>query len=112
MALETLKGVLKIDGFAVNHSGRKKKDKFVTIDHEKNEITFRIQNGPIKENGVNGCQVDTIVETAQAIVTGLNVQFPCKENKKIIHHLASALHWSKKRKADREKRNVEGKNEV
>ena len=36
------------------------------------ERYIKIQNGPIKENGVNGCQVDTIIEATKAIIEGLN----------------------------------------
>jgi hypothetical protein len=73
-------------------------------------ISFRIQNGPIKEVGVNGCQVDTLIEAAKLIVEGLNKQFPCRENSLIITKLEEALLWSMKRKLDREKRGVEGLN--
>ena len=74
MALEALEGVEEIDGFKVHDYGKSEraKDDFISISHEWNKIEFQIQNGPIKEVGVNGCQVDTIVEAVLRIVSGLN----------------------------------------
>jgi hypothetical protein len=124
MALETLKGVEEIGGFEVmqvrpkNDEGQvnwklfdeMRKTKPIYIDHDVNMISFRIQNGPIKEVGVNGCQVDTLIEAAKLIIEGLNKQYPCRENALIITKLDEALLWSMKRKLEREKRGVEGKN--
>jgi hypothetical protein len=131
MALETLKGVRTIGGFNVvvmdelreqfpdkfNESGAMdykwfEKDvrphNFVYVRHDVNSLAFTIQNGPIKEHGINGCQVDTIIEAAKAILEGLNKQFPCRENACAITKLDEALHWLEHRKKDREKRGVEG----
>lgn len=135
MALETLKGVEKLDGFQVivmdelrekfpekfNESGAMdwqwfEKDirphNFIYVRNDKNSLSFTIQNGPVKENGVNGCQVDTIIEAARTIIEGLNKNFPCAENKGAIDHLNQALSCLKARKAAREKRGVEGTNQA
>ena len=64
----------------------------------------------MKEVGINGCQVDTVIETAKLILEGLNKNFPCRENSIAITKLDEAVMWLKKRKADREKRGVEGFN--
>lgn len=133
MALETLKDVKEIGGFKAidlekakldpqffdedgNFSWEKydlhRKDFPIGITNSINTISFKIQNGPIKENGVNGCQVDTIIEAAKLIIEGLNKQFPCRENSMVITKLDEALLWSMKRKVDREKRGVEGLNKV
>jgi len=125
MALETLKGLTKIGGFKVlteedrnlflaenNNDWDKfdgyRKDFPIHITHDKNMISFKIQDGPIKENGVNGCQVDTLIEAAKIIVEGLNKKFPCRENAMVITKLDEALLWSLKRRVDRESRGVEG----
>lgn len=133
MALETLKGVKKLGGFDVvvmdelreqfpekfNESGAMdykwfekdiRPNNFVYVRHDVNSISFTIQNGPVKEVGVNGCQVDTIIEAAKAIIEGLNKNFPCRENAMVITKLDEALLWLVKRKLDREARNVEGLN--
>lgn len=81
---------------------------FIYIRHDKNSISFTLQNGPVKECGVNGCQVDTIIEAAKIIIEGLNAKFPCRENSMAITKLDECLMWLDKRKKDREKRQVEG----
>ena len=131
MALETLKGVSKVGGFDLvvmddlrekyperfNESGAMdygwfEKDirpkNFIYVRNDKNSLSFTIQNGPIKEAGVNGCQVDTVIETAKVIIEGLNKLYPCRENSCAITKLDEALHWLNARKANREKRGVEG----
>lgn len=113
MALETLTGVTNIGGFEVKRVVWKQPDgNFIEINDECNALTFKIQNGPVKEYGVNGCQVDTIIEAAKLIVEGLNKNFPCRENAMTITKLDEALMWSNKRKQDRINRNVEGFNKA
>jgi len=124
MALETLKGLLWIGGFPVLEErptdaqgnvdwalfDELRKVNPVYVDHDVNMISFRMQNGPIKEVGVNGCQVDTLIHAAKLIIEGLNAKFPCRENSMVITKLDEAIHWLEHRKKDREKRNVEGFN--
>lgn len=135
MALETLKGVEKIGDFNLvvmdelreihpdkfNESGAMdwqwfeadiRPHNFIYLRHDKNSLSFTIQNGPIKENGINGCQVDTLIEAAKIIIEGLNKQFPCRENAMVITKLDEALMWSEKRKKDRVARGVEGKSQA
>lgn len=118
MALETLKGVEEIGGFNVFHADDYTDfigschPGFIAINHKQNEITFRIQNGPIKENGVNGCQVLTMIQAAKLILEKLNEKFPCAENLKTITHLAMAIEWQQKRTKIRELRGVEGTNQA
>lgn len=137
MALETMKGVTEVDGFKVlniDDLAAKHPDKwdaknrrfdwnwfketvypqgnYIVIDGHKNSITFKIQNGPIKENGVNGCQVDTIVDVAIRIIKKLNDDFPCTENYVCLSHLNGALDALKMRKRNRERRGVEGENKA
>jgi len=131
MALETLKGIKEINGFEVvvmddlrekypekfNESGAMdwvwfEKDirpkAFIYVRNDKNSISFTLQNQPIKECGVNGCQVDELIEAAKIILTGLNTKFPCRQNSLAITKLDEALHWLTDRRNDREKRGVEG----
>jgi len=131
MALETLKDVKKLGEFGVvvmddlreqfpdkfNESGSMdykwfeadiRPTNFVYVRHDKNSIAFTIQNGPIKEVGVNGCQVDTLIHAARAIIDGLNTKFPCRENSLALTKLDEALHWLDARTKNRVTRNVEG----
>ncbi len=119
MALETLKNVKKLGEFDVLEYGALEllengegwsSPKNVIVDHRQNVISFKIQDGPIKENGVNGCQVDTMLATVKTIVEGLNKNYPCKENEKAIEKLTEALMWMEERKRDRVARGVEGFN--
>lgn len=131
MALETLKDVKEIWGYDVvvmddlkklhpemfNESGQMDYKIFeskirsnypIQIRHDKNSISFTIQNGPIKENGINGCQLEALIYTAKLMIIGLNEKFPCRQNSLAITKLDEALHWLLDRKLDREKRKVEG----
>lgn len=108
MCLETLKGINEIGGFGVTRDDDG--DKFIAIREHTNSIGFKLQNGPIKEVGVNGCQIDTMIEAAKIAIEGLNKQYPCRENSIVITKLDEALLWLQKRKSDREKRGVEGTN--
>ena len=135
MALETLKDVKHIGGYDVvvmdelrekypdkfNESGSMDYDwfekdirpkNFIYVRHDKNSIAFTIQDGPIKETGVNGCQVDTLIEAAKTMLIGLDTQFPCTHNKKAIANLYNALACLENRRLDREDRGVEGKSEL
>lgn len=131
MALDSLKGVDKIGGFSVivmdelrekypekfNESGAMdyawfeadiRPNNFVYVRNDKNSLSFTIQDGPIKENGVNGCQVDTVIHAAKKIIEGLNAKYPCRENSLAITKLDEAIHWLEHRTKDRENRGVEG----
>jgi len=117
MALETLKGIDVIGGFKVvrkrgdltwDEFDEKRKEYPINITEEKGMISFKIQDKPIKEAGINGCQVDTLIETAKIMIEGLNAKFPCRENSIVITKLEEALHWLEHRKKDRTERKVEG----
>ena len=131
MALQTLKDVKEIGGFPVivmdelrekypdkfNESGAMdykwfekeiRPFNFIYVRHDVNSIAFTLQNNPIKEVGVNGCQVDTIIYAAMEILKGLNKNFPCAENEKAIDYLYDAVTELENRKKNREQRGVEG----
>lgn len=124
MALETLKGVTKLGKFDVMSErptkvdgqtdwtlfDEQRKATPVYIDHDVNMISFRIQDGPVKESGLNGCQLDTMIEAAKIMLEGLNAKFPCRENSMAITKLDECLLWLDKRTKDREDRGVEGEN--
>lgn len=74
---------------------------------EVGHIVF--QDGPIKEVGVNGCQVDDVIAIAIERLTQLQTEdFDCRENALAITKLQEALHWLEHRTSNREKRGVEG----
>jgi hypothetical protein len=119
MALETLEGVDKINDVDIAHldSAIPKeeyleliKNKFIIHGKENNTVIFKIQDGPIKESGLNGCQVSDMIAVAKHIISGLNDKFPCDENKVTLYHLSKALEAQEARTKNRETRGVEGTN--
>ena len=123
MALETLKDVKEIGGYpAIDVNDipemdvvqfRNQLDKTpIVIDHDWNVIQFKLQSGPIKESGVNGCQVDTIIEAAKLILEGLNDKFPDPENEMAINKLECALAHLAERTRQRTERGVEGTSQL
>jgi hypothetical protein len=120
MALETLKDVKEIGGYNVLHLDQTVsiemyqqilKEKELTpiqVHHVFNTILFKIQDVPVKENGLNGCQVDTLIETAKIMIESFDEKFPCEENKACLKHLNLAIGWLDARRIDREYRKVEG----
>lgn len=110
MALNTLKGKTNTpSGEAIRDfpltSGS---STFISVDQYSNTIVFQIQDGPIKEAGVNGCQFTALIEVAQMMLEGLNEDFPCPENEMTIVKLKEALMWQEQRTKERERRGVEG----
>lgn len=78
----------------------------VLVDHES--VTFFGQKGPVKEVGVNGCQIDDILVFVLGTLRVFNAKFPCEENVKAMRSLEECLFFLKSRKRDREERGVEG----
>lgn len=116
MALEVLKDVKEIGGFEVAHIELLAKEedfrKHVVVNHGTNFIGFRIQNGPIKEAGVNGCQIETLIQASLLLIEKHNTLYPCYENVRAIDSLKDALGFLAERKAKREARGVEGTSEA
>ena len=77
---------------------------------DKSFIQF--QNGPIAENGVNGCQNEDllaiVIDRLQGFQSG---EFSCRENRLALGSAKEALFWLERRTTDRENRGVEGFNE-
>lgn len=67
------------------------------------------QNGPIKENGVNGIMNEDllciVIDRLQGFQSG---EYSCRENAIAITKIEEALLWLRKRTTDRELRGVEG----
>ena len=82
------------------------------VHGETSSVKFTIQSGPIKEFGVNGCQIDDVIAWAKDKIDGFQKAFPCRENAIVLTKLDEALLWLQKRKADREARSFEGFNKA
>jgi len=85
-------------------------NKYISFNDQTFELKAKIQLGPIKQAGVNGCQIDDVITFAREFITGLNKNFPCRENSIVITKLEEAEMWLEQRKKDREERGVEGMN--
>lgn len=116
MALETLKDVKEIGGFEAAHvellATEEDLRKYVIVNHGMNFIGFWLQKGPIKEVGITGCQVETLIDAAKLIIEGFNKKYPCIENVTAILKLDSALDALAARKKNREARGVEGQDKL
>lgn len=77
-------------------------------------LTAVFQNGPVKLNGVNGCQVDDLLTVAVGRLDFLqnagNGRFRCEENDRAISYISSAILALSSRTARREKAGIEGYN--
>jgi hypothetical protein len=76
-----------------------------------NECRIYFQNGPIRENGVNGVTQEALL----AIVIDRLRSFqkgpcPCRENAIALTHFEEGLMWLQRRTLERIKRGVEGTN--
>ena len=76
-------------------------DPFVVISNN-DSITFKFQTGSIKNNGVNGCHIDRLVQFAKHYLEVYNAgSGRCRENSNAILKLTEALHWLNQRVAEK-----------
>ena len=82
------------------------------INGEVVELTLtniHFQEGPIKENGVNGVMNEDLIAMVINRLEHFNQsEFRCRENSMAITKLEEALLWLRKRTMGREQRGVEG----
>lgn len=131
MALETLKGLYSVGDQKIIHMDELRElfpekfnvsgamdykwfeteirpNYFIYVRHDVNSLEFTIQNGPIKENGVNGCQVTDVIKVAKHMIEKLNEKFPCQENEDTISYLQAAITSQELRTARRRELGIEG----
>jgi len=80
-----------------------------------NEVICKIdmQEGPIKEAGVNGCCNEDLLNIVAERLRGFqNSQFACRENACALTKIEESLMWLRKRTTARELRQVEGTHKV
>ena len=87
-----------------------RKSDYVYLDEDESSIRIYIQNGPIKESGVNGVQIDELGKIWLEFLKYFNSKLPSRENSIAITKIEEALMWQQKRAENREKRGVEGLN--
>lgn len=78
---------------------------------EKEEVVGKVnfQEGPIKENGVNGVSNEDLINMIIARLEAFQrTDYNCPENAMAITKLEESLMWLRKRTNSRSKRGVEG----
>ena len=74
-----------------------------------NNLEVKFQNGPIKENGVNGITQEALLAiTIDRLRSFQNGPYKCRENAIALTHCEEALMWLQRRTVERIKRGVEG----
>lgn len=74
-------------------------------------INIKFQEGPIRENGVNGCQIEDVIDVLVERLEGFQCGgYPCQENGRAITKLKEARLWLNERTRKRLEQGVEGKN--
>ncbi len=77
--------------------------------YTKSGYTVSFQNGPIRENGVNGPQVDEVLEACLEFLRSVNVPpYNCRENSLAITKLEECLMWLRERTRKRAEEGTEG----
>lgn len=88
---------------------------FEVVNAETEELLAHVhfQQGPIKENGVNGvCNEDLITMVIRRLQSFQDSDYACRENALAITKLEEALLWLRYRTMGREQRNVEGTSKI
>jgi hypothetical protein len=76
-------------------------------------INIKFQEGTIAENGVNGAQIEDVIDLLVARLDGFQKGgFPCRENSLAITKLEEARLWLNERTRKRIAQGVEGKNAI
>lgn len=100
------------DSFDKREKQREKDGTLEYWETPDGHIKLRFQLGPVREFGVNGCQVEDVLGILISRLEGFQKgEFACQENNEALQDLKRALEWLESRTKDRENRGVEGKNE-
>ena len=84
--------------------------KFLTKEGELRAV-IGMQSGPVGKYGVNGLQVDDILEFAVRELRQLNKGLPCRDTSIAITHVEDAILRLKRRRELRQQQGVEGTNQ-
>jgi hypothetical protein len=113
-------GIERGEGFYEKINERRKSMSDEMVGCGKNEVLpevdtkfvkLKFQQGPISEGGVNGCQIEDVLDILIRRLSGFQLgKFPCNENRIALEHMETALLWLKFRTSKRISQNVEGKN--
>lgn len=89
-------------------------DKYYTAEAKTDRqkyISIQLQQGPVAENGANGCHIEDVIDWCVAQLREWNEgEFRCRENSLAITALEEAGLWMVKRRMNRIEQGVEGHN--
>ncbi len=72
-------------------------------------IRIKFQAGPIKKVGINGCQIEDVIDVLVERLEGFQRgPLPCAENKMALNMLLGAQGWLRERTLLRQQQGVEG----
>ena len=74
----------------------------------KDFVNITWQDGVVPEVGVNGCQINDVLEVVISRLAELNTAFPCEENDYTMDYIREAIMWQNRRTANRIAQGVEG----
>ena len=77
----------------------------------KQYIHIKFQEGPVKEAGVNGAQIEDVIDVLVERLQGFQQILPCRENEMAIMKLEEARLWLNERTRKRQAQGVEGTNQ-
>lgn len=64
---------------------------------------IKFQHGSVKEVGVNGCQLEDVLEIAAHRLAAFQVgPYACRENALALTHIQEAIHWLEHRTKQRQ----------
>lgn len=89
----------------------------VSMVGEENQVPpfaeIKFQKGPVKENGVNGIFMEDLLQVCRHRLQCFQAgDFACRENAMALTKIEEALHWLNHRTTDRQRRGVEGRNQL
>jgi hypothetical protein len=85
--------------------------KVFTNINDLSKIEVQLQSAPIKEVGVNGCQIDDVIMLVIKILESFNGKVPHEKTVQAIGYLQAACSCLDERTKDRIVRKVEGTEE-
>ena len=99
--------------FGAPHHFKVRKIDPVSLEPSEVITEVHLQEGPIKENGINGCSNEDLIlmvlTRLQAFQEG---PYACRENALAITKLEESIMWLRKRTTDRELKGIEGTSKI
>ena len=97
MSIKYLRNLTKLDhGVVKKTTLTGEGETFIDIDESKSTLTFKLQQGPIKD-GINGCTTDDMIHAIKLIIAGENDENPSNWTTLAVQSLEQATQYLKTR---------------